>query len=155
MNRFIHILAFFPIVGLIFLPACMSTPSDQYDSFGAVITPEASGSTEVLIAELAKADTVNVKLIATIDEVCQAKGCWMTLKGDQKVRVTFKDYAFFVPKDASGREVVVEGVAIANALSEDEARHFAEDAGKPFDPSMMKEISIVANGVLIKKADQL
>lgn len=155
MNRFIHILRSFLFIPLFFIQSCTSSTADMYDSFGAVITADASGSMDALVAGLETSDTLQVKLTATIDEVCQAKGCWMTLKGGQKVRVTFKDYAFFVPKDASGREVVVEGVAIANVLSEDEARHFAEDAGKPYDPSMLKEISIVANGVLIRKADQL
>ena len=56
------------------------------------------------LAKINESDTTELVFEATIDEVCQMKGCWMTLESDQKVRVTFKDYGFFVPKDAGGTE---------------------------------------------------
>lgn len=72
-----------------------------------------------------------VALTATVAEVCQVKGCWMILvDGDTKVRVTFKDYGFFMPKNLAGAKVVVEGVLSEEVLSEKDARHYAEDAGK-------------------------
>jgi len=95
----------------------------------------------------------NYKVQGTIEEVCQMKGCWMTLKNDkgENVRVTFKDYGFFVPKDISGREVIVEGVAKRDKLDEEVARHYAEDGGKEYDESMTNTVSFVAHGVLIKE----
>ena len=41
--------------------------------------------------------TVTVE--GTVNRVCQMKGCWMELVpsgADRGIRVTFKDYAFFV-----------------------------------------------------------
>lgn len=68
---------------------------------------------------------------AKVKEVCQKKGCWMILTdGTAKVRVTFKDYGFFMPKDLAGHVVVVQGVLSEEVLTQDEARHYAEDAGK-------------------------
>lgn len=74
----------------------------------------------------------NVVTTGTIEEVCPMKGCWMTLvdeNGDE-LTVRFKDYSFFVPKNAAGRRVVVHGWTEKKLLSVDELRHYAEDAGK-------------------------
>lgn len=86
------------------------------------------------------------------------KGCWMTLKSEngERIRVTFKDYGFFVPKGSAGSSVVLNGLAFVKELDEETARHFADDSNREFNPETdMKEVSIVASGVLIKKTDQL
>ncbi|MEO1256769.1 MAG: DUF4920 domain-containing protein, partial [Bacteroidota bacterium] len=67
------------------------------------------------------------------------------------IRVTFKDYGFFVPKDISGSEVIIEGVASTELLSEDVARHYAEDGGVEYNESMRNAITFVAHGVLVKE----
>lgn len=46
------------------------------------------------------------------------------------MRVTFKDYGFFVPKDLNGEQVVLEGVLKRKINSVEELRHYAEDAGE-------------------------
>ena len=72
-----------------------------------------------------------IRLDGEIEGVCQAKGCWLTLKdGEQSVRVKFKDYAFFVPLDVAGRAVTVEGKAEVKIVTEAMRRHYAIDAGK-------------------------
>lgn len=72
-----------------------------------------------------------VQLRGKIDKVCAKKGCWMTLAGGKEpVRVGFKDYSFFVPLDAAGREVAVEGIVDVRVETEAERRHYAEDAKK-------------------------
>jgi len=99
-----------------------------------------------------------VMITAEIKDICQAKGCWMTLKtpNGQSARVTFKDYSFFVPKDASGKKVIIKGIASLEELAIEEAKHYADDAGEDFDPEASRvEISILASGVLISKGDQL
>ena len=84
---------------------------------------------------------------------------WLDNNSDSKGvadRVTFKDYGFFVPKDAAGREVIIDGIASLKELDEETAKHFADDSGREFNPETdMKEVSIVASGVLIKKPNQL
>jgi hypothetical protein len=47
------------------------------------------------------------------------------------VRVTFKDYSFFVPKDSAKAEALVQGKIFEKKISAAEARHYAKDEGKP------------------------
>lgn len=85
-------------------------------------------------------------------EVCQSKGCWMVLtEGARSIRVTFQDYAFFVPKDIAGKTVVVEGVLSRRLLSADEAKHYAEEsgAGATTPPGPREEWSLVATSVVV------
>lgn len=77
-------------------------------------------------------DSLYLTLSGTALSSCTKKGCWMTvdLGRQQSMRVTFKDYGFFVPKDLNGERVVVEGVLSRKISSPDEQRHYAEDAGE-------------------------
>lgn len=91
-----------------------------------------------------------------VDQVCKNKGCWMTLAdGDRSMRVTFKDYGFFVPKDCEGREVVAEGVFDVKEISEEMRRHYLEDQGRTEEAAAVqgsaKEFSFVADGVRMKR----
>lgn len=92
-----------------------------------------------------------VKTEGTVSAVCQGSGCWMTLKsGDQAVRVTFKDYGFFVPIDSAGATAVMEGVFSVKTIPEATARHYAGETpgGKPETiKGEQKELSLVASGV--------
>ncbi len=86
-----------------------------------------------------------------VSQVCQRKGCWMILRdGEAHVRVRFKDYGFFLPKDCSGKEAYVEGVVQRKRLSERTARHY-ESETPGGDPSKVKgarrELGILASGV--------
>jgi hypothetical protein len=82
------------------------------------------------------------------------KGLNIDLGNNQSMMVRFKDYAFFVPKDASGRKTVVEGRAFREVLSVETLRHYAEDAGKSKEEieaitAPETRLSFEANGVLI------
>lgn len=108
-----------------------NTLSDN--SFGDNISKKGAISYDELLSELNNTDSLSTKVEGTVSEVCQAKGCWMTIvsdNSDKVMRVKFKDYAFFVPKDISGRKVIFEGKAYREQTSVDELRHYAEDAGK-------------------------
>jgi hypothetical protein len=92
-----------------------------------------------------------VKTEGTVSTVCQQKGCWMVLKtGEASVRVTFKDYGFFVPKDSAGATAVLEGVFNVKTVPEATAKHYAEETpdGRPDAiKGDQKELSLVASGV--------
>lgn len=102
-------------------------------------------------------DTLYLKFTTKVNSVCKMKGCWMFLDvPGEEVRVTFKDYGFFVPKDIEGREVTVAGKAYLNEISVEDQRHYAEDEGKNEEeigkitkPSLTK--SFEAHGVILKK----
>lgn len=88
---------------------------------------------------------------------CTRKGCWMQLApaadAKESVRVTFKDYGFFIPLDAKGMNARAEGVAVVKTLSKAEADHLEEEGAKltrKADGSAV-EVSFVANGVELTK----
>lgn len=138
---------------VIFLPllACVSG-EQKFDNYGGGISVSEALSTEEFIASVSTSEA-EYKVKGRVEEVCQMKGCWMTLQNEKgaNVRVKFKDYAFFVPKDIHGKEVVIEGVAVRELLDEDEARHYAEDGNQQYEESMRNSISFVASGVLVAK----
>ena len=99
-----------------------------------------------------------MKLSGTVDAACQAKGCWMTMKLEDgsDMRVTFKDYGFFVPKDSPGKKAVIEGKASYDTTSVEMLRHYAVDGGMSEEEAEKKytepEVAIAfeATGVIIK-----
>lgn len=85
-----------------------------------------------------------------VDKVCKKKGCWMGFKSSKgDVRVTFKDYKYFVPASLVGKHVLVQGVLTKKTLTLAETRHYIEDEGgdasKVTEPRT--EYSFVATGV--------
>ena len=133
----------------------------EYAIFGDSISSEgALTSTEMMekFKSLKEGDTLNVKFKSGINEVCQKKGCWMTidLAEDKEAFVKFKDYGFFVPKNAQEKEVIVNGKAFVSVESVDVLKHYAKDAGKSqaaIDSIVEPKVtySFMADGVLIAK----
>lgn len=134
----------------------------NYHTFGDQISDEAVLTEEEMALKfksLKPRDTINAKFTSEVKEVCQKKGCWMKIDmGDQEAMVRFKDYAFFMPKDIAGREVIVSGRAYIEEMSVENQQHYAEDAGKT--PEEIAEITepkrtlaFEANGVLIPEIE--
>jgi len=133
------------------------------DTFGA----EFESAKVIPAAELlanyppeAISDTVMTTVRGTVDEVCQAKGCWMTIAAgdEQQMMVKFKDYGFFMPKDISGQEVIMNGIAFYEVTPVDELRHYAEDAGKSSEEiakitEPKRELKFLADGVQLLESD--
>lgn len=91
----------------------------------------ASGESAVALASMDCSSNDPIVVSAVIEDVCTVKGCWMNIRdGERTARVRFKDYAFFVPRNASGRRVVVIGRGEMTLLDVAWARHLAEEAGK-------------------------
>jgi hypothetical protein len=71
------------------------------------------------------------------------------------VMVKFKDYAFFMPKDASGRTAIVEGTMAMKQETVEQTRHYLEDAGKTDEAKKVTEgrklFHFMASGVAIQK----
>lgn len=127
------------------------------EKFGKKINEKSAIAATELPAKMGDKESMSSKVTGTVESVCQAKGCWMKLKMDngETMRVTFKDYGFFVPKDIAGKTVVVEGVAEKKTTPVSELRHYAEDAGKSkaeiaqiTEPK--NELAFVAEGVIVK-----
>ena len=96
------------------------------------------------------------QITGKVKEVCKSMGCWMTLeKGDgTTLMVKMKDHAFFLPKDLTGRSVVIEGTAGLEDVTEKKRKHLAEDAGKSKEEiakikGAVKELQFTASGVKV------
>ena len=113
-------------------PATETAAVTPGQTYGAAITAEGAKPLSDLKQVLGTQDSAQVKLVGTADAVCQAKGCWLTMKTPegQQMRVRFKDYAFFVPKDIAGKTVVINGWAHREAVPISDLQHYAKDAGK-------------------------
>lgn len=145
----------------LFFFACgnaQTTKQGDNKHFGAVITADNAITYDELIPRMGATDSLAVKVTGKVSEVCQKKGCWMTLVSDEpgkpEMRVTFKDYAFFMPKDLAGKRVVVDGYAFIDVTPVDVLRHYAEDAGKSKEEiakitEPKREVAYEAAGVLI------
>lgn len=125
--------------------------------FGSEISADGAVEIAQVISSFSGADTLDVKIEGVIDEVCQAKGCWMTLQDDDQTSsafIKFKDYAFFVPKDAGGKKAIVQGQLYGSLTSVEELRHYAEDKGASKEEIAAivkpeKEIKMMVEGVII------
>jgi len=133
-----------------------------YSSFGDQLSSLDYISSDDVLSNykaLKLGDTINLKFNANIKEVCSKKGCWMTLPAgnkDETIMVRFKDYGFFMPLDAAGKEVIVSGKAFVNEVSVADLKHYAEDAGRSSEEianitEATLEFAFEANGVLLKK----
>lgn len=141
-----------------------ATPSAEAEttSFGAGVSkPDAAVSFADVSAQLETADSVNVVMRAKVAEVCQAKGCWMNIvdpagTAEGEIFVQFQDYGFFMPKDLSGQEVIIEGKAYTEETSVEDLKHYAEDEGKTAEEiaaitAPVMEKKFMATGVVIVK----
>ncbi|WP_236937652.1 DUF4920 domain-containing protein [Flavobacterium coralii] len=134
-------------------------PSVKYAAFGDKMIADNALTKEQMLkkySSLKPGDTINVKFKSTIKNVCQKKGCWMTLDmpTGKESFVRFKDYGFFVPLNAGSREAVVNGKAFVSEISVAELKHYAKDEGKSqaeIDKITQPKLTygFEANGVLI------
>ena len=135
-----------------------ANPANDGKHFGAAIDAANAIAYDELIPKMTATDSLAVKVSGKVGEVCQKKGCWMMLVSDQpgqpEMRVTFKDYAFFMPKDLTGKRVVLDGYAYVDVTPVDVLRHYAEDAGKSKEEiekitEPKREVAYEAFGVVI------
>ena len=124
---------------------------------GAAISPDTRAiSVATLLEKPGDFSTEPVVVDGTIATSCTRKGCWMQLapkEGEPGVRVTFKDYGFFIPLDAKGMQARAEGVAVVKTLSKAEADHLEEEGARltrNADGSAF-EVSFVAAGVELRR----
>lgn len=114
-------------------------PESKVVSFGEPMTVPASQTVTVsqLMASPEKYVNTPVRITGTIDGVCEKKGCWATLtdgKAKEPLFVKFtcpaEENGRIVPLEAKGRPATVQGVVKIKEVSQEDARHYAEDAGK-------------------------
>lgn len=139
---------------LFFMASCTGKKGE---SFGEKITEDGSIPASELVSYMKGKDSAEVKVKATIKECCQKKGCWMDVElgNGEIMTVKFKDYAFFVPKDAAGKTTIIEGVVRKEVADVEWLKHKAQDAGKSQEEidaitSPEESYSFEAKGVIIR-----
>ncbi len=132
-----------------------SAKSPQF--FGEKITEDGATPSDSLKTMMGDKTELNCKLSGKVDAVCQKKGCWMELKNNDgtSLRVTFKDYAFFMPKDGAGLTAIVDGIAKVEVTSVADLKEYAKDDNKSSEDiakitEPLKELVFEAKGVILK-----
>lgn len=155
-----------------FLAACGTHNHDHAEGTPETATDSVATNTGWFGEEFEITETISASQVAglmndssdnefivegTIEECCQKKGCWMKVDmGDgESMRVSFKDYGFFVPLDAAGSTMTMKGVAMYDTIDVDFLKHLAEDANatqEEIDAITEPELALTfeATGVHIK-----
>ena len=130
----------------------------EYEYFGdSTMTAEGAVPSTELIAYMDGRDSIEAKVSGTIAEVCQKKGCWMSVEVDngKSMHVSY-NYEFLLPMNSAGKEMVMKGYAYTDTIPVKHLKHLAEDAGKSqeeidaiTEPKVT--LSFLATGVMIKK----
>ncbi|MBC7984485.1 MAG: DUF4920 domain-containing protein, partial [Candidatus Obscuribacterales bacterium] len=80
------------------------------EHYGAPLTLKNPIPLSTAIKQLDSKSSAQVLVESKVDKVCVVKGCWLGLVSEaEDIRVTFKDYAFFVPPSLIGKTVMVQG----------------------------------------------
>lgn len=129
--------------------------TDEYQVFGSSFNKNLPNiALNDLVNKSAEFDNKTVTTEGTINKVCQKKGCFFILQsGGEMARISFKDYSFFVPTNTTGAKVKLNGTFSVKTISEEDAKHYAEDAGSNPDAitGPQKEYALVATSVVIYK----
>ena len=147
---------------LIFGAIIYAQPPDVPTTPGSTYGSKVSADGAVPVAELPQLLKDNqphdVKVTATVTDVCPKMGCWMKVEMPDKssVFVNMKDYGFFVPVALKGKTVVIDGAANKVVTSVDQLRHYAEDAKKSKEEiaaikEPKEEIQLTASGIVVVK----
>jgi hypothetical protein len=131
------------LLAILFISAIFFVPANAQENIygtGVELTEKIS------ISEILKnpEEFVGRKVLVEgkIIDVCQHAGCWIDIEGstsNEMIKIKVKDGEIVFPVEAKGSTALVEGVVYSIELDHEEAieyyEHFAEDAGKEFDPS--------------------
>ncbi len=126
--------------------------------FGAEFDEEGTIPADQLLTVIGDQDSIEAKISGNIVKCCQKKGCWMKVDvgSEEPMMVRFKDYGFFVPKNAAGNTVIMNGVAKKEVIDVETLKHFAQDEGKSQEEidaitEPQENLTFIASGVIIKE----
>lgn len=138
-------------------PAGNALVGDYYGDNISKVSEDAAVSVKELDVKLKEKKVVdNVSVKGVVTDVCEKRGCWITIKNENGASffVKMKDYAFFVPTALKGKNVVLEGGAEKKITSVQELKHYAKDAKKAqaeIDAIAFpkEEVRFIANGIKV------
>lgn len=130
-------------------------PASPATKVGAPLPAGERLSVAELVAKAPEFKDKTVLVSGTVRQACTRKGCWMELAGGSDksqpgCRVTFKDYAFFVPVDSAGSTASVQGLVSVETVSAAQVQHMESEGGQfPIKnpDGTANEVRIIATGV--------
>lgn len=126
-------------------------------TYGGSVDTAVYLSPDELMTRLDSSLSIDCTLKGTVEQVCQAEGCWLKLKKSDggSLLVRTKDHTFTVPKDIADHTVFVTGLVHWDTTDVATLKDYAKDAGKSdaeIDSITAPEIVPVmeAEGVLVR-----
>gem|GEM_PF-1004448 len=118
-------------------PTTQPADSSTYKHFGepTKLTDADNIDAAKVLADVAKYDGQFVRMTGTITSVCKNKGCWMKMSSEGSKLFVFVEFTCpvegnrLIPMEALNKPAIVEGKLTVTEISEEEARHIAEDEG--------------------------
>jgi hypothetical protein len=127
---------------------------DDKDKYGKDITLKEKTNISDILSNPEDYLDKTVLVEGEVLDVCSMMGCWIELKsdlptgqagvGEEKIKVKVKDSEIVFPKEAKGKNALVEGKVYKIELTVEEAveyyQHQAEERGEEFEPSTVTEV---------------
>ena len=129
---------------------------DETETFGVIFDKSLPTlSMEELVIDSSTHLTKPFQVKVRIAKVCQKKGCFFIAQQDQYIlRVSFRDYGFFIPTDSSGKTVTLAGELVQKDISPEQAAHFKADLKSETDILKSGVVyEIVADSVRIPRSE--
>jgi Domain of unknown function (DUF4920) len=121
-------------VALASTPLEAQSPADSAVVFrGAAVPTGTALPVSALVASARDFTTRSVVVEGVITRECTEKGCWMQVAPTADahgMRVTFKDYAFFIPQSMIGRRARMHGITKVTTHSKASADHLIGEGAK-------------------------
>ena len=135
-------------------PEAPTTDDAAWKYFGAPFSVATALPASAVLDDPAKHADKPVRMTGELAEVCQKMGCWAVVRDDagHSVRITMKDHAFGIDKDAMGKACEVEGELVAKKVDPKQLEHYAEE-GATEHPEAGKDVawSLVASSVAVAR----
>ncbi|MCX8479518.1 MAG: DUF4920 domain-containing protein [Chitinophagales bacterium] len=129
-------------------------------SYGVAFEDKGAITPDSMDAYVRSGKEFNGVVTGTIENVCQAAGCWadFKLKNGNLVKVMFRTAEgdeITIPKDAMGKTMTVNGVGFTDTISIEKQKHLAKDNNASAEEiAAIKEVKIktgfTASGVIVK-----
>lgn len=136
-------------IALVLMSILLLSAADK-KNFGAKLTLDQTTKISTILESPEAYVGKKVQVEGRIVDVCKKRGCWMELASDkefQTILVKVKDGEIVFPLEAKGHLGLVEGTVEKLEISREkrieQLKHQAEEAGKEFDPAIVKEGKVI------------
>jgi Domain of unknown function (DUF4920) len=124
-------------------------------SYGGPFEPVPEVKLSTIVANPSAYADKTVIVEGKVQRACTRKGCWMEIgEGPDACRVTFKDYAFFVPTNSAGAHARLQG-RVETSQVEPAAVEHLESEGARFQSKgkdgTATEVRLVASAVQLTR----